>query len=652
MLKNHVSSVLMLLLAAMFLTSSGTFAAGSMGKGRYTAETFYLKLDDTIVGQIKGLSGGGQIAEVKEIKTASDTYIHKNIASAGYEPLTIKMFLPSMDNSLLDWMASTWEGKFQAKNGSILSCDATHNVVREQQFTNGILTATTFPKLDAFAKEAGYITLVITPETIIEAVPSDAKITGIANSKIKTWSSSNYRLEIDGIDCTRIRSIESFTVNVEVEKKKVGDAAQRINLVPTRLKIPDLSFDISESASDTWRQWADDMITKGTNTKKNGRIILLDQTLKNEVGRIEFQGLGIFHLTTSSLESNADKTISIKTELFCEQMKYIHTGGPATPSTMINTGFSDAKLGQTYTLDNDSPLKLTMTKLDYTTAGIAMGNTYYVPQANEKLLVQYFTLENPNAAPRHVRFDSVRMTALHDAGENFNSNGTWGIVQNKSILDTNLQPGQKMDAYAVIEVPAVGAIKQLKVDPFDGSASLIYKLRDDKGQPVTYNPVTALTDPIADPADKTGATALLEVPGKLGTSYPYKNFDITVEKSEFTTEALDRAAPAAGDRFQVFTLLVKNDNPTGTRIRFDTITSKLTTALGEEMESGKALLYATNNRAVDITIRPGADMRVRIYFLIPKDIAPKTLTLKEDSSRSYTFAVGELKTIGGGRKME
>jgi len=310
---------------------------------------------------------------------------------------------------------------------------------------------------------------------------------------------------------------------------------------------------------------------------------------------------------------------------------------PATTATSSGTpelAGDNGVPGKIYTLRKSDPLYFCLLGAEYTTSQLIIGESLYVPAAEEKLLVLHFTVQNPQKAEMLARSDSLRFTAVDAMNVNHESIENWGDAQSHKPVDLMLKPAQKIEAYTAIIVPAKGIVPKL----------MVQSNRDDDGPVLRYDlhgKVTALAAPIADPADQTGATALTEVPAKMNTAYPYQKFDITVEKFTYTTDKLDADAPEEGGRFLVVTLLIKNKAPTPSLLRNDQITPTLTSTDGEDLKYTSSLLFATTARSIDQDLKVGQEMRARIYFTVPKGTAGKTFTLKEGNSRAYLFEVKE-----------
>jgi hypothetical protein len=151
--------------------------------------------------------------------------------------------------------------------------------------------------------------------------------------------------------------------------------------------------------------------------------------------------------------------------------------------------------------------------------------------------------------------------------------------------------------------------------------------------------IKALDAPFADPADASGYTALDTIPAAIGTPYPFAKYTVTLEKFDFSTDPLGGANPPAGGRFLTATILVHNSSPDNVGLRDDHFLATLTDADGIQMNWG-GLVAASSGTVVDQGLKTGAEMRVRLYFSVPKGSEPKTLVLQEGRfTHSYQFDV-------------
>jgi hypothetical protein len=144
---------------------------------------------------------------------------------------------------------------------------------------------------------------------------------------------------------------------------------------------------------------------------------------------------------------------------------------------------------------------------------VNIDTSVYAPSAEEKLLVLRYTIHNPNKTERRYYWSTVGFTAVDAMNQNREFVQNAGSRETGEALNVNLKPAQKVEAYTVIKVPAKGVVPKLIVKPESGGV-IRYDLRG------VAKPLTA---PFADPADKTGATALKEIPGQNGQYYPLQN---------------------------------------------------------------------------------------------------------------------------------
>ena len=313
---------------------------------------------------------------------------------------------------------------------------------------------------------------------------------------------------------------------------------------------------------------------------------------------------------------------------------------PAAPAVQRAGG--NGVFGKVYSSCQTGTLYFRLKSAEFTVDQVSVGETHYSPEADQKLLLLHFTIQNPQKVEQLVRWDSLNFTAVDAGNSNHEGGADWGDETASATgsrpshnkVDMNLKPAQTIDVYTVVKVPAKGIIPKLMVLPGEDNGPI---LRYDLTKP--ENKVTPLKPPVADPSDPSGYTALETVPAALNAVCSGDCFDVTVQKFDYTTGKLDKEdPPEEGTRYLVATLLVKNDTPEKNQLRWDMLGPGLTSTDGGE-RNYEGMLLATADRSFDRNLNPGEEVTVRIYFTVPKDVTPKTLTLKEDNSRTYVFNV-------------
>lgn len=309
-------------------------------------------------------------------------------------------------------------------------------------------------------------------------------------------------------------------------------------------------------------------------------------------------------------------------------LKLILSSGAGSTGTAQLAG-DNGELTKLFTLRKDDPLYFSLLKAEFTVNPVLVGDKLYSAKSDEKLLILHFTIQNPNKTDRFIRWDSLRFMVVDALNVNHACRADWGDELTHQPVQLSLKPAQKLAIYTVIPVPAAGEIPKL----------MVQSNQDDDGPVLRYDlrgKIAPLPVPIADPADATGATARKEVPAQLNTSYGLDEFAVTVEKTEFVTTALDTTPPPAGGRFLVLTMLVKNLTTRDNLLRWDAFRLSLISTDGEVLKY-RTMLLATANRPFASPIKPGSDVRVRLYFEVSKDAVPQSLTISQRDSHLYVF---------------
>jgi hypothetical protein len=303
-------------------TSSSSYAATS-DKRSYTAGKFGLTLGGVDAGWLQTVGGGGPTSDVVVEKLGSDNIVHKHIAGVKYEDISFSTTLDS--KPIMDWIAESWDRKYNRKDGSVIVANFDYKAMAELQFFHALVTETTFPKLDGASKDAARITVKLSPE-YTRSVPGSGKQMSAAASKgavPKKWLPSNFRFEMTGLDGSRVNSIESFTVTQKVAENPVGE--QRDNeKQPGHLEFPNLQVTLSEASAQTWYDWLSDFVVLGRNgqdKERDGAIVYLSPDLKTELGRINLFSCGIFGLNSQKVEAGSENIRRVTADLYCERMQ-------------------------------------------------------------------------------------------------------------------------------------------------------------------------------------------------------------------------------------------------------------------------------------------------------------------------------------------
>jgi hypothetical protein len=316
-----------------FLTRAGLMAGGMVAlgisgfkpeaKGAITGRDFtgptFLELDGQLI-PLRQFEGGFPRAEVVIEGPGPEKVNKKRISQLKFQPIAIECD-PIMPKPIFDWVAATLNLNFVAKDGALLTADANYVEKTRLQFNRAFISEIVFPACDGASKDAGHLTVKFAPESTTPLAGKGGKVPGMAMVKPQTWLPSNFRLNIDGVDCSRVSKIESFAIKQQVAQNAVG--TMRDFKQPATLEFPNLTISIGEAFAGTFYAWFQDMVLKGNAGEQNertGRLELLDRTLTKTLLTVNFHHLGIFGFTPVNEDPARDNIKRVKVEMYCEQI--------------------------------------------------------------------------------------------------------------------------------------------------------------------------------------------------------------------------------------------------------------------------------------------------------------------------------------------
>jgi len=271
-----------------------------------------------------GFDGGTVFADVISVVSGGLQFASKHLGPPKYEAFVMPVGL-SMSQELFEWIAGSWGAQPEKQDGAVLALDYNLGIQTESDFSGALITETTIPPLDASSKEAGYLTVRFQPESI--DLHAGAGKLSLAASKQKLWRTSNFRLEIDGLDASKVSRIESFTVKREFTVVTSGSGG--VAIVAGGAEFPNLTITLSQASSNTWFDWHESFVVQGNNTdgfERNGAISFLSTDLKKELSRIDLHHLGIVRVAPSKGKGSS-QIARVTAELYCEEMVLAPAGG-------------------------------------------------------------------------------------------------------------------------------------------------------------------------------------------------------------------------------------------------------------------------------------------------------------------------------------
>ncbi len=293
----------------------------------------------------------------------------------------------------------------------------------------------------------------------------------------------------------------------------------------------------------------------------------------------------------------------------------------------------DAKPKQVYTIGKRSPLNFMLQKAEYSAGRVVIGQSVVTPRADQKLLVVYFQVANPQKEDVYFNGQGLTFTAVDVQNTNRPATGFVGRVGSEGAAGLHLKPSQKLDFYTVVVVPAAGPVPKLIVEREQGAGVLRYDLRK-----VTV----PLKAPYADPKDTSGSSALSTVSAMSGRDYPLENFDLRLEGLKFSDETFAGRTPRGGFHFLVATVLLKNQAPRDSYLGLQTFMPELQDADGERLRY-TTVLKANRDEGPNQQVTPGSEYRVRYIFEVPIGAPLRTLLFQEGHAHTLQFDASEVR---------
>src|SRR5262249_55385439 len=152
-----------------------------------------------------------------------------------------------MSKGFYELLRGTLDQNFTRHNGAIVAYDYDHKERSRLSFFNALVAEISFPPLDASSKDAAKITVKLTPEYTRMQTASGSAVGGeysTGQEVQKRWLACNFRLQIAGLDCTRVNRIEAITVKQKAVENPVGELRDD-QVKPAHLEVANLLVTLS-----------------------------------------------------------------------------------------------------------------------------------------------------------------------------------------------------------------------------------------------------------------------------------------------------------------------------------------------------------------------------------------------------------------------
>ena len=272
-----------------------------------TTGSFFLELEGQSV-PVKSIEGGAPVGVVLTAAPAAGAHFReKHLSGVRFEPIAIAAS-SRRARPLFDWITTAWQGTLAQKNGAVIRVDVNGRPQAKREFVKAILVETTVPMLDGASKNPADFTVRLAPERTRDVTPpTTLPPSSSSTPKDAPFLSANFRLNIVGLDCTKVSKIDSFTV--------------KHNLAPATgvPEFPNLRIELSAASAGTWRTWFQSFVIDGHSSatdEKSGSLSFLNANLTTVLATINFHNLGIFRLENAPADPSR-----VVAELYCERME-------------------------------------------------------------------------------------------------------------------------------------------------------------------------------------------------------------------------------------------------------------------------------------------------------------------------------------------
>ena len=290
----------------------------------YTGGRFALDIDGFNVGFLKKFSGLAMEADIVANDLGPDNRQKKHVANVKWTPAKATIGI-GMGKGMYDWIKASFDKGYITKNGNFTSADFNYRAQSQLTFLNALITEVTCPKLDGSSKDAAYFDIGFEAEQVRWAKGGGEDIRGKVGPKQKQWLCSNFRVELGGLPCQRIATVDSFTWKCAVASDMLGVFVENTKH-PAKVTVPDIKLSVSYADHDVWSQAAKKWFIDGHRTESdemNGRIVYLGPDMRTELGEVALENVGFKKFSDDDAEANSEKIKRFNVELYVEKMTFM-----------------------------------------------------------------------------------------------------------------------------------------------------------------------------------------------------------------------------------------------------------------------------------------------------------------------------------------
>lgn len=284
---------------------AGAFAgsAAAADQRSYTAGRFLLDIDGASVGRIAGMDGGALENAVVLDPIGSDQIQHKHIAGFKWSECTVQVG-SAIGAGMHSWIKAAFDHGFDPsskRTASVSKLNASDVEIARRSFHDALITEVTIPALDIHSTAAGVqVAVTFSSQDVTDSPPSGAPA---VLGKQKAWLPANFVFQLDGVDTSRVATIDSFTWKCV--------AAPDGSLF---LDVGDVGVTFPRASLPSWQRWYDGL-SAGADDERDGTLTLVGAN-SGAVVTIGLSSCGVYRLSPDPAAPNT----RVKAEFYVERM--------------------------------------------------------------------------------------------------------------------------------------------------------------------------------------------------------------------------------------------------------------------------------------------------------------------------------------------
>jgi len=288
-----------------------------------TSGRFVLEVNGESAAFVKKFGGFAVEADIVSNDIGPDNLQEKHVARIKWTPGKATIGI-GMGNECYQWIKAAFDKGYATRSGSLTAADFNNKVISVQTFRDALITSLTVPRLDGSSKEAAYFDLEFEAEQVGWPTGGGEEIRGPVSPKQKVLLCSNFRVEMGGLPCARVATVDAFTWKCAVDSDQLGMFREATRSA-AKVTVPDIKLSISMADYADWADAARKWFVDGQHLGKNrmqGGITFLDPNMKDEIGGIDLINCGFKKFSHYEFEANSDKVARFDVELYVEKMRF------------------------------------------------------------------------------------------------------------------------------------------------------------------------------------------------------------------------------------------------------------------------------------------------------------------------------------------